>query len=120
MNFAGHHRRSVSTGWQVGFGNIGGIIATFSFLGKDAPFYTKGLSIGLGFSALCIITVLIYLMGIRMENRAKRAGRYDERWAALTDDQKRVAGDLRPSFFYETDEYQTAMLMSFWVRKKSF
>ncbi|KAF5095635.1 hypothetical protein D0Z03_001795 [Geotrichum reessii] len=100
MNFAGHHRRAVGTGWQVGFGNIGGIIATFSFMAKNAPFYTKGLAIGLGFTALCIIAVIVYLMGIRMENRAKRAGRHDARWNALPDEQKRVAGDLRPSFFY--------------------
>ena len=28
MNLGGHHRRAVGTAWQVGFGNIGGIIAT--------------------------------------------------------------------------------------------
>lgn len=27
MNLGGHHRRSVGTGYQIGFGNIGGIIA---------------------------------------------------------------------------------------------
>ena len=27
MNLGGHHRRAVGTGWQIGFGNIGGIIA---------------------------------------------------------------------------------------------
>jgi hypothetical protein len=30
MNLGGHHRRSVGTAWQIGFGNIGGIIATYS------------------------------------------------------------------------------------------
>ena len=38
MNLGGHHRRSVGSAWQIGFGNIGGIIATYSFLAKDAPF----------------------------------------------------------------------------------
>lgn len=28
MNLGGHHRRAVGTAWQIGFGNIGGIIAT--------------------------------------------------------------------------------------------
>lgn len=100
MNFAGHHRRSVSTGWQVGFGNIGGIIATFSFMGKDAPLYTKGLAIGVGFSALCAIGVCFYAYGLYLENKHKRLGRHDARWEAMTDEQKRVAGDLRPSFVY--------------------
>ncbi|KAL8874278.1 MAG: hypothetical protein Q9174_000358 [Haloplaca sp. 1 TL-2023] len=30
MNLGGHHRRAVGTAWQIGFGNIGGIIATVS------------------------------------------------------------------------------------------
>lgn len=100
MNFAGHHRRAVSTGWQVGFGNIGGIIATFSFLAKDAPLYTKGLAIGLGSTSLCIVFTCVYAYGISLENKAKREGRRDAKWEAMTDDEKRVAGDLRPSYKY--------------------
>ncbi|CAG8957004.1 hypothetical protein HYFRA_00012484 [Hymenoscyphus fraxineus] len=55
MNLGGHHRRAVGSAWQVGFGNVGGIIATYAFLAKDAPRYTAGLAIclgGLGVSAL--------------------------------------------------------------------
>lgn len=100
MNFAGHHRRAVSTGWQVGFGNIGGFVSTFSFLGKDAPYYVKGLSIGLGFTTLCAILSIVYAYGIFLENKWKRQGKYDTKWEAMTLDQKRVAGDLRPSFMY--------------------
>ena len=39
MNLGGHHRRSIGTGWQVGFGNIGGIIAVYAFQTRDAPRY---------------------------------------------------------------------------------
>ena len=45
MNLGGHHRRSVGSAWQVGFGNIGGIIAVFAFVAADAPLYVKGYSI---------------------------------------------------------------------------
>lgn len=46
MNLGGHHRRAVGTAWQVGFGNIGGIIATYSFLNSDkVHFYKTGYSI---------------------------------------------------------------------------
>ena len=32
---AGHLRRSVGTGWQIGFGNLGGFVATLTFLSTD-------------------------------------------------------------------------------------
>lgn len=30
MNLGGHHRRSVGSAWQIGFGNIGGSVFTLS------------------------------------------------------------------------------------------
>ncbi|MCJ1458226.1 hypothetical protein MMC28_008597 [Mycoblastus sanguinarius] len=47
MNLGGHFERAVGSAWMVGFGNIGGIVATFSFLAADAPFYHKGVCWGL-------------------------------------------------------------------------
>ncbi|OBZ69116.1 hypothetical protein A0H81_10703 [Grifola frondosa] len=41
-NLGGHHRRAVGTAWQIGFGNIGGIISAYSFLAKDAPDFIPG------------------------------------------------------------------------------
>lgn len=100
MNFAGHHRRAVGTGWQVGFGNIGGIIATFSFLAKDAPNYTKGLSIGLAFTVMAMITIVGYSAGLMYENRLKRSGRMDAKYEQMSEVEKKVAGDLNPSYIY--------------------
>ncbi|KAF9645801.1 hypothetical protein BDM02DRAFT_3201241 [Thelephora ganbajun] len=51
-NLSGHLRRSVGTAWQIGFGNIGGIIAPFLFLAKDAPGYHTGYSVGLSFPCI--------------------------------------------------------------------
>ncbi|KAF5093967.1 hypothetical protein D0Z00_003752 [Geotrichum galactomycetum] len=101
MNFAGHHRRSVGTGWQIGFGNIGGIIATFSFLSTDGPFYTKGLTIGLVFTICAIVTIIGYELGLIYENRQKRLGLMDERYEKMSEIEKKVAGDLKPSFIYQ-------------------
>lgn len=100
LNFAGHHRKAVGTGWQVGFGNIGGIIATFSFLSTDAPYYKKGISIGLAFSALAAVLMAGYAYGLYLDNKAKREGRRQAKWDALPDDIKKVAGDLNPEFIY--------------------
>ncbi|KAL9088539.1 MAG: hypothetical protein Q9159_003029 [Coniocarpon cinnabarinum] len=45
MSLHGHMRRAIGAGWMIGFGNIGGIVATFSFQSSDAPYYHKGYSI---------------------------------------------------------------------------
>lgn len=100
MNFAGHHRKAVGTGWQVGFGNIGGIIATFSFLSADAPHYIKGLSIGVAFSALAAVLMTFYLGGLYLDNKAKREGRRQAKWDSLSTIEKKTAGDLSPHFVY--------------------
>ena len=71
MNLGGHHRRAVGTAWQVGFGNIGGIIATFAFIDTDAPRYTKGYSICLAFLCLSALSCCIYTMAITVQNRQR-------------------------------------------------
>ncbi|KAF2117336.1 putative allantoate permease [Lophiotrema nucula] len=56
MNLHGHIERSIGTAWLISFGNTGGIVATFAFLSKDAPYYRTGYSICMGavvFGAVC-------------------------------------------------------------------
>lgn len=101
MNFSGHHRKAISTAWQVSFGNIGGIIATFSFLAKDAPHYIKGVSIGLAFSLLAGILMIGYLLGLMYDNKKKRTPEAIAKWENLSPEEKRTAGDLSPYFFYD-------------------
>jgi MFS family permease len=71
MNLGGHHRRAVGTAWQVGFGNIGGIIATYAFISTDAPYYKKGYSICLAFLCLSAASCLVYAVAVVWENRAR-------------------------------------------------
>ncbi len=71
MNLGGHHRRAIGTAWQIGFGNIGGIIATYSFLSTDAPNYTKGYSIGIAFVCLSGVSCIAYAIAITWENRRR-------------------------------------------------
>ena len=71
MNLEGHFGRAIGSAWMIGCGNIGGIVATFSFESKDAPFYHKGYSIvtfGLCLAAACSIG---YGIGCFVENRRK-------------------------------------------------
>ncbi|RYP59035.1 hypothetical protein DL771_011028 [Monosporascus sp. 5C6A] len=97
MNLGGHHRRSIGTAWQVGFGNIGGIIATYSFLSTDAPRFVKGYAIAISFTILSIIACTLYLISIMVENR-KRAK--SARNIGLSEYEKTEMGDLNPEFKY--------------------
>lgn len=71
MNLAGHRRRAIGSAWQVGFGNIGGIIATYSFVSTDAPLYTKGYAIGIGFVCLSALSCIAYAIAITRENKRR-------------------------------------------------
>jgi MFS family permease len=71
MNLGGHHRRAIGTAWQVGFGNIGGIIATYAFISTDAPYFKKGYSICLGFLCLSAVSCLAYAAAVTVENRRR-------------------------------------------------
>jgi MFS family permease len=71
MNLGGHHRRAVGTAWQVGFGNIGGIIATYAFIQTDAPYYKKGHSICISFLALSAVSCCIYAVAVVSANRKR-------------------------------------------------
>ncbi|KAL8898537.1 MAG: hypothetical protein Q9192_002030, partial [Flavoplaca navasiana] len=97
MNLGGHHRRAVGTAWQIGFGNIGGIIATYSFLPQDkADFYKPGYSICIAFICLSAASCLVYAASCIMQNRQReKAPR-----SLLTEFEKTELGDLNPEYRY--------------------
>ncbi|KAF2794509.1 putative allantoate permease [Melanomma pulvis-pyrius CBS 109.77] len=74
MNLHGHLERSIGTAWMISFGNTGGILATFTFLAVDAPFYRKGYSICM--SAICItaVSTIMYVCFIVKARRLTTIG----------------------------------------------
>ena len=74
---------------MIGFGNIGGIVATFSFLAKDAPYYHKGYSIVIGALSVAAATAVVYLVAARSHNqklrRTMNEGRVERKDAMLTE-----------------------------------
>jgi MFS family permease len=97
MNLGGHQRRAVGAAWQIGFGNIGGIIATYSFLKGDAKsFYRKGYSICLGFICLSAASCVLYFIACLTQNKKKEKS-HD---VGLTEYEKVEMGDLSPSYRY--------------------
>lgn len=71
MNMKGHKNKAVATAWQIGFGNISGIVATFAFPSKDAPRYHLGYSLGLGCLCLAGVASLAYFIGCFVENKGR-------------------------------------------------
>lgn len=115
MNLGGHHRRAVGTAWQVGFGNIGedtisilvrmqltanlgGIIAVYAFLAKDAPKYVPGYSICLAFCVLSALSCGIYFVMCLFQNRNRERSVHD---TSLTEFEKSELGDLSPDYRYQ-------------------
>ncbi|KAK7696635.1 hypothetical protein QCA50_001293 [Cerrena zonata] len=97
-NLAGHKRRAVATGWQVGFGNIGGIIAAYAFLAKDSPRYITGYSICIAFMVLSAVSCILYLLGVSRENRQRDRG--NAHGSDLSLEEKQKLGDLNPDYRY--------------------
>ncbi|KAI0636652.1 MFS general substrate transporter [Trametes polyzona] len=99
-NLGGHHRRAVGTAWQVGFGNIGGIIAVFAFLAKDAPKYIPGYSICIAFIGVSVLANTIYFLGVGWENRRRDRLQAQGAYEGLTTEEKKRMGDLNPDYRY--------------------
>ncbi|KAJ5906467.1 uncharacterized protein N7473_003383 [Penicillium subrubescens] len=96
MNLGGHHRRSVGSAWQIGFGNIGGIIATYSFLSKEAPYYRTGFSICISFCCLSILACVVYGIALVYENRKRQNAPLPS-----SSEEEEYLGDLAPTFRYQ-------------------
>jgi MFS family permease len=98
MNLGGHHRRAIGSAWQVGFGNIGGIIAVFAFLKKDAPKYIPGYSISISFVCLSALSCTLYFCMCSWENRKRAKSTRD---LNLTEHEKTELGDMNPEYRYQ-------------------
>lgn len=93
----GHHRRAVGSAWQIGFGNIGGIIAAFAFIKDDAPFFVTGFSICFAFAAISFLSCLVYGYACWSQNRKRDVTPVD---VGMTEYEKTELGDMNPEYRY--------------------
>ncbi|KAI0515168.1 major facilitator superfamily domain-containing protein [Xylaria bambusicola] len=94
-NVSGHYKRSVSSALQIGFGNVGGIVASNIFLQSEAPRYTTGYGVSLSFLGLCALACTVLFFGIKRENKKRDRGERDYR---LEKDDAHNLGDDHPSW----------------------
>ncbi|KAL2825603.1 major facilitator superfamily domain-containing protein [Aspergillus cavernicola] len=100
MNLGGHRRRSIGTAWQVGFGNIGGIIATYSFLEKDrAAYYKPGFSICVSFLAFSCTCCIAYFLAVWHQNKQRERVMASGDPSYL-DENEELLGDMATKFRY--------------------
>lgn len=112
----------MGTAWQIGFGNsasptpiaarrtpltltprsplVGGIIATFSFLSKDAPKYIPGYSICIAFIAFSFLSCVAYFASVTWENRRRDRLQAEGAFDRLSAEEKKQMGDLDPDYRY--------------------
>jgi MFS family permease len=78
-NLGGHYKRAIGLAIQIGFGNIGGIIASNIFNQKYAPLYTVGYSVALSMMLFCGVMSSVFAAGLVLENKKRERGERDHR-----------------------------------------
>ncbi|KAK0935149.1 hypothetical protein LTR29_013249 [Friedmanniomyces endolithicus] len=91
----GHYKRSVASAFQVGFGNIGGIIASNIFITNQAPLYKTGYGVSLALIWVTALSCTGLLVGLMVENRKRERG--DRDWRLETSEADNL-GDDHPHF----------------------
>ncbi|KAL5640358.1 hypothetical protein ACGC1H_007578 [Rhizoctonia solani] len=70
-NFGGAMKRSVAIAMVVAFGNLGGLIASYTYISRNAPRYYSGHGTLIGVLALGAVVSLIVHIYCRRENKRR-------------------------------------------------
>ncbi|KAK1959993.1 major facilitator superfamily transporter [Colletotrichum sublineola] len=100
-NTEGSLKRAFVLGMVVGWGNLNGVVSSNIYIKEEAPRYFTGHGVVLGYQILFLLGGSLFMhFALRISNRNRRNGKMDAKWAAMTDEQRWVAGDKRPDFMY--------------------
>ncbi|PVH21723.1 hypothetical protein CXQ85_000713 [Candidozyma haemuli] len=99
-NLAGSYKRAVGMAFQIGIGNFAGAFSSNFYREQDAPEYTLGHALELGFSLMGLLFTFITIAGYVASNRKKKrnlaAGKYD----GIPPEELVKMGDKSPHFVY--------------------
>ena len=90
--------RSSAIGTGVMFGNVGGLIATWSFLPFDGPNYRIGNGLNLATSSLTLVLSVLLLVWMVADNKKREKRNVDEELASLTQKQIQDLDWRHPAF----------------------
>ena len=92
MNLGGHRRRAIGSAWQVGFGNLGGIVATYALEAKNSPF---PFMVCISSCCVCVILSAVYAGYCWRQNRKRAAQAWGREY---TEEERKQLGDRSPSY----------------------
>lgn len=100
-NIGGSTKRGVGIAMHVGFGNLGGAMAAFIYLPRDAPKFITGHSILIGMISMSVILSAFMTAYLRREN-ARRDREFKDPALYTTEemDAEREKGDYASFFRY--------------------
>ncbi|PGH35853.1 hypothetical protein GX50_01311 [[Emmonsia] crescens] len=90
--------RSSAIGTNVMFGNIGGLIATWSFLPSDSPDYHIGNGLNFATSSLILICSIALLFWMNIDNKKREKVNVEEKLAGLSQTQIQDLDWRHPGF----------------------
>ena len=99
-NSAGHMTRAIVAGTVVGFGNIGGLVAAWTYMLGDAPRYIRGHALNAAFSVLCTIIVALAMLHLHRVNKLKKLGAYNHRIEGKSEEEIRDLGHDHPEYLF--------------------
>lgn len=99
-NAAGPTIRAVASAYIVSVGTFGGILATWTYVSKDAPEYYTGHYINIGCQATLTVIGVLGIVYVKWENGMRRKGKRDHRLEGLGEREKERLGYRHPQFRY--------------------
>ncbi|KAH6679985.1 major facilitator superfamily domain-containing protein [Plectosphaerella plurivora] len=90
--------RSSAIGTNVMFGNIGGLISTWSFLRWDGPNYPIGNGLNLATSGTILLLSTLTLLWMKRDNKKREARSVEEELTGLTEEQIQDLDWRHPAF----------------------
>lgn len=99
-NSAGPAVRAVAGAYIPSVGTLGAVVATWTYLPRDAPRYPIGHSINLAAQALALFLALFGIAYIVWENRQRAQGKRDHRVEGKSDEEVADLGYRHPEFRY--------------------
>ena len=82
---------------QIGFGNLGGIVASNIYITTQAPRYKTGYGVSLALLLMCGLMCTVFFFGLRAENKKRERGARDYRYTDERDELENM-GDDHPEF----------------------
>lgn len=98
INTNNDSERAGAIGIVVMLGNVGGLIATWSYLPKHAPNYVPGNALNLACGLIVTVLSVVLVLYQRNENKKRDRGKYDYRLEGRSTEQIEELGLNHPGF----------------------